>query len=96
MLCGLAITIEIMSLLCGAPQTIAFWTFVGTGVTFVALRFLFGKGSAMDMFVTPHLTAILLLLLWHSYHRQNERRRELLRPSRTMQQTGTFRSARLL
>jgi len=64
MLCGLAITIAAMSWLCGCSPPVAAWTLVGTGMAFMALRCLFGKGSAMEMFVGPHLVAVMLLLLW--------------------------------
>jgi hypothetical protein len=63
MLCGLCVSVCAMTWLTGASRTAGAWVFVGTGILYIALRLLFGRRSALEMFYTPHFGAIMLLLL---------------------------------
>jgi hypothetical protein len=93
MLCGLAITIAALSWFGGVSSRVAAYTFLGTGCTFVALRSFFGKGSAIEMFVGPHLIAVLLLLLWPALERAKQRQRDLHGPNHSVERTGASRLA---
>src|SRR5882672_10580608 len=81
MLCGLAITVAALAWFGGVSSQVAAYTFLGTGCAFVALRSFFGKGSAIEMFVAPHLVAVLLLLLWPAMQRARQRQRDLHAPN---------------
>jgi hypothetical protein len=50
MLCGLDVSVCAMTWLTGASWTAAIGVFVGTGILYIALRLLFGSGSALEMF----------------------------------------------
>ena len=63
MLCGLGVTVCAMTWLGGTSPMTAAWVFAGTGALFVALRLLFGSGSAFEMFFVTHILAVLSLLL---------------------------------
>jgi hypothetical protein len=90
MLCGLGVTTGVLSWLCGVTQTVAAYTFFGTGCAFVALRLFFGKGSAMEMFAGPHVFAVLLLLMWPALQRAKQRQRDIVGPNR-VERTGGSR-----
>lgn len=59
---GLATTIALITCLAGVPVAFAAWTFVGSSLFYLALRLLFGKGSAFEMLAPAHIIAILALL----------------------------------
>lgn len=61
---GLATTIALSTWLGGISTAFAVWTFVGTAGFYLALRLLFGKGSAVEMLIPAHILAILGLLAW--------------------------------
>lgn len=95
MLSGLAVTVVGLSFLCGVPHRITGYTFLGTGSFFLALRLVFGKRAALEMFVGPHLFAILLLLMWPSIQRAHERHRGRVGYHQSMEQTEGSRLASL-
>ncbi len=73
LLSGLATTITLITWLGGIPIAFAAWTFVGSGVFYLLLRLLFGKGSAMEMLATAHIMAILALLSWGAFHQLRQK-----------------------
>jgi len=81
MLCGLAVSVVVMTPLGGASVRMAAWVFLGTGILYVGLRFLFGKGSSLEMFAVPHLLAVMILLLLPALDRARQRARELRKPN---------------
>lgn len=64
MLCGLAFTVAAIAWLGGIAWTYAAWTFAGTGLLYVLLRLLFGRGAAAEMIAFPQVIAVLALLFW--------------------------------
>jgi len=93
MLCGLAISICAMSWLTGAQHIAAVWVFVGTGLLFIALRLLFGRGSGLEMFYMAHVFAILLMLFLPALARAKEKAKRLheMQPGRAIQPNRSTR-----
>jgi hypothetical protein len=77
MLCGLGIMVGAVSWCGGASPMVTVYTFVGTAGAFAALRLLYGKRNALEMFAGPHVLALLILLLWPALERAKQRAREL-------------------
>jgi hypothetical protein len=77
MLLCLALSICIMTWLCGASHTLAIWVFLGTGALYLVARFSFGKGSALEMFFAPHFIALMILMLQPALERAHEKARLL-------------------
>jgi hypothetical protein len=95
MLCGLGVTVGGVSWCGGASSALIAYTFVGTACAFVALRLLYGKKSALEMFAGPHVLAVLLLLVWPAMERAKQKARELRRPNNSVQATAAARSRSL-
>jgi hypothetical protein len=97
MLLGLALSICIITWLCGASHTLAIWVFLGTGALYLVARFSFGKGSALEMFFAPHFIALMILMLQPALERAHEKARLLheQRPNQSPEATavGAGRSA---
>jgi hypothetical protein len=81
MLCGLAISVIVMTLSAGASVRAAAWVFVGTGTMYVGLRWVFGSGSALEMFFAPHLLAVMILWLLPALDRVRHKAQELKEPN---------------
>jgi len=92
MLGGLAISVVVMASLSGASIRMAAWAFVVTGVLYVGLRCLFGKGSRLEMFFVPHVLAIMMLLFLPAFERARKRARELRKPNHALEPTGFWAS----
>jgi len=95
MLFGLALSICVMTWLCGASHTLAVWVFLGTGVLYLAARFAFGKGSALEMFFAPHLIALMILMFQPALARAHEEAGLLQgqRPNTPLEPTASAPSA---
>jgi hypothetical protein len=97
MLFGLALSICIMTWLCGASHSLAIWVFLGTGALYLVARFSFGKGSALEMFFAPHFIALMILMMQPVLERAHEKARQLQeqRPNKSPEPTavGACRSA---
>lgn len=89
LLCGLAVSVCAMTWFTGTSRTAAVWVFVGTGLLYIALRLLFGRGSGLEMFYLAHVFAILLLFLLPTLARAKEKARRLqeVRPNQSLQPT---------
>jgi hypothetical protein len=77
MVLGLGMTVCVMRWLCGASWAAAVWVFIGTGILFVASRLMFGKGSAHEMIIGPHICVILILALHPALERAKEKARHI-------------------
>ena len=95
MLCGLGVTVGGVSWCGGASTTLIAYTFVGTACAFVALRLLYGKRSALEMFAGPHVLAVLLLLVWPAMDRAKQKARGLRRPD-NVERTGATPSSQVV
>lgn len=69
MLCGLAFTIAVITWLGGIAWAYAAWTLAGTGLLYVLLRLLSGRGAAVEIFGFPQVIALLVLFCWPVYQR---------------------------
>jgi hypothetical protein len=69
---GFATTIALLTWATGTPTTWAVSAFAGTGVLYLALRLLCGSSSALEMLVPTHILAILAMLSWPAYEKNQK------------------------
>ena len=90
MVLGLGMTVCIMRWLCGASWSAAVWVFIGTGILFLASRLMFGKKSAHEMIIVPHICIILILALHPALERAKEKARHIReeQPNKSLEPTA--------
>ncbi|WP_395736528.1 hypothetical protein [Prosthecobacter sp.] len=90
---GLAATVALLSWCTGTPLLIGLEVFAGTGLIYLCMCLVFGKGSRVEMLVPAHIMAVLGLMACGVFMNGKKKALRTSAPAPSHYQTSTSSSS---